>query len=49
MANTPGVSPKTLSEMAGHSKVAFTLQVYTHSSLDDKKAAIKALEAAQAQ
>lgn len=48
MANTPGVSPKTLSEMAGHSKVAFTLQVYTHSSLDDKKAAIEALEAAQA-
>lgn len=47
MANTPGVNMKTISEIAGHSKVAFTLQTYTHSNLDDKRNAIEALAAMQ--
>jgi integrase len=38
-----GVDPKTLSEIAGHSNVSFTMQVYCHSSREAKRKAFEAL------
>jgi len=38
---------RTLSEIIGHSKVAFTLQTYAHSDMDTKRKALEAMEAAQ--
>ena len=39
-----GVHPKIVSEMLGHSSVAFTLDVYSHVSKGPGKAAMKRLD-----
>jgi integrase len=42
--NKNGIDSKTLSEIAGHSKVAFTLQTYCHSDIEAKRKGMKSLE-----
>lgn len=37
-------NPKLVSTFAGHSKVAFTMQVYAHNSMDDLRTGLQALE-----
>ena len=39
-----GVDVKTLGELIGHTKAAFTIQTYVHSNLDAKKKAMEAIE-----
>ncbi len=39
-----GIDAKTVGELIGHSKVAFTLQTYVHSSMETKKKALEALQ-----
>lgn len=41
-----GMDVRTLSEMIGYSKIAFTLQTYVHSSMDIKRKALEAMEKA---
>lgn len=43
-----GMDYRTLSEILGHSKVAFTLQTYAHSAMDIKLKALEAMEAHRA-
>jgi integrase len=38
-----GVDLRTLSEMLGHTKVSFTMQLYVHSDLETKRAAMQKL------
>jgi site-specific recombinase XerD len=42
--NKNGIDPKMLSEIADHSKVAFTLQTYGHFDIGAKRKRMKALE-----
>jgi len=42
----PGESPKTVQTMLGHSRVAITLDIYSHVSLELKKKAAAKLNAA---
>jgi hypothetical protein len=37
------VDVKTLGELIGHSKAAFTIQTYVHSNMDAKKKAMQAI------
>jgi integrase len=39
-----GVDVRTLTEIMGHTKVAFTIQLYIHSDMDTKRVAMKMLE-----
>ena len=39
-----GVDLRTLSELLGHTKVSFTMQLYVHSDLETKRAAMRKLE-----
>lgn len=39
-----GMDVRTLSEIIGHSKIAFTLQTYVHSNMDIKRKALQAME-----
>lgn len=39
-----GADARTVGELIGHSKVAFTLQCYVHSSMETKKKALEALQ-----
>ncbi len=39
-----GMDVRTLSEIIGHSKIAFTLQIYAHSNMDIKRQALEAME-----
>lgn len=41
-----GMDARTLSEIIGHSQIAFTLQVYAHSNMSIKRKALEAMEAA---
>ena len=36
-----GIDVRTLSEILGHTKVAFTIHLYVHSDLNTKKEAMK--------
>lgn len=38
------VDPRTLSEIIGHSKVSLTMQLYVHSDMEKKRAALNSLE-----
>ena len=38
-----GVDVKTLGELIGHSKAAFTIQTYVHSNMDTKTRALEAI------
>ena len=38
-----GVHPKVMQELAGHSSVDVSMNVYSHLSLEDKRAAVKSL------
>ncbi|GHU66493.1 site-specific integrase [Clostridia bacterium] len=42
--NYSGVDPRTISEIAGHKKVSFTLQVYVHSNIETKRGAVQKLQ-----
>ena len=39
-----GIDLRTLSDMLGHTKVAFTMQLYVHSDLETKRKALAAME-----
>lgn len=39
-----GMDMRTLSEILGHTKVAFTMQLYVHSDMDTKLAGLEAIE-----
>lgn len=39
-----GAPPKVVQELAGHSNVSTTLNIYTHANLDDKRAAVDSFE-----
>lgn len=39
-----GVNPKTVSILMGHSTTDITLDIYTHSNINDKKEAVKKIE-----
>ncbi len=39
-----GIDTRTLSEILGHTKVAFTMQQYVHSNLETKKEAMRKME-----
>lgn len=41
-----GMDVRTLSEIIGHTKIAFTLQTYVHSNMDTKRKALEAMESA---
>ncbi|MGI6688240.1 MAG: tyrosine-type recombinase/integrase [Christensenellales bacterium] len=41
-----GMDIRTLSEIIGHTKIAFTLQTYAHSDMDTKRKALEMMEAA---
>ena len=41
-----GMDTKTLSEIIGHTNVAFTIQLYVHSDMNTKRAAMEAMESA---
>ena len=40
-----GVPPRTVMEIAGHSGLEMTMNVYAHVTLDDKRAALERFDA----
>ncbi|MBS6611827.1 MAG: tyrosine-type recombinase/integrase [Collinsella intestinalis] len=38
-----GVHPKVMQELAGHTRMATTLEIYTHVNMDAKREAMRAV------
>ena len=38
-----GVHPKVMQELAGHARMATTLEIYTHVNMDAKREAMRAV------
>ena len=45
LAAKSGVHPSVMQKLAGHSTARITMEVYTHANMDDKRAAMSALQA----
>ena len=48
LAAKKGVHPSVMQKLAGHSTARITMEVYTHANMDDKRAAMDALQEAVA-
>jgi len=46
LAAKKGVHPSVMQKLAGHSTARITMEVYTHANMDDKRAAMDALQEA---
>ncbi len=39
----PGIAPDVVRDIVGHSDIEVTMTIYAHTSLDDKRAALRKL------